>query len=247
MAVSPEDLTRQTVSQYVMSLVAHKQPRNIFMRIYKQLYSSFGPQYWWPGDSAEEIIIGAVLTQNTSWQNVARAIDRLKHSNVVSLRKILAMSDNKLARLIRPAGYFRIKTKRLKAVAGFWVQQWDTDWPRVRRASLARLRTQLLNVYGIGPETADSILLYAFNKPTFVVDAYTQRIGGRHGLFPPGASYADIQKIVESAIPHRPVLYNEYHALLVRLGKEYCRGRPRCLDCPLKHRIFFRKNRRPID
>lgn len=230
-----------------MSPRAHKQYRNIFMRIYEQLHSSFGPQHWWPGDSIEEIIIGAVLTQNTSWQNVARAIDRLRNRDALSLRKILEVSDNTLARLIRPAGYFRIKAKRLKAVARFWVQEWDTDWPRVRRSSLARLRTQLLNVYGIGPETADSILLYAFNKPTFVVDAYTQRIGERHGLFPPGARYADIQKIFERAIPRRPALYNEYHALLVRLGKEYCRAQPRCPHCPLNHSIFFRKDRRPTD
>jgi endonuclease-3 related protein len=224
-----------------MSPVTAKHPRNIFIHIYRQLYSAFGPQHWWPGESIEEIIIGAVLTQNTSWQNVTRAIDQLKRDNALSLRTIIRMPENNLARMIRSAGYFKIKTRRLKAVAHFWIQQWHADWRRVRRAPLASLRTQLLDVYGVGPETADSMLLYAFNKPTFVVDAYTRRIGERHRLFPADAKYPDIQKAFESAIPRRPPLYNEYHALLVRLGKEYCRAQPRCFACPLHHPVFYRK------
>lgn len=202
---------------------------------YPLLLERFGPQHWWPGVSPLEVMVGAVLTQNTSWRNVERAIDRLKAHSALSVRAILEHSDSALAELIRPAGYFNIKAQRLKALCAYLAEQGvAADPSRLRHlATLAELRAQLLAVRGVGPETADSILLYALELPVFVVDAYTRRIFGRLGLLSGLEGYADIQGCFHGHLPAQVPLYNEYHALIVRLGKDVCRPRPRCGDCPL--------------
>ncbi|HOU37185.1 MAG TPA: endonuclease III domain-containing protein, partial [Candidatus Omnitrophota bacterium] len=205
-------------------------------RVYGILLEHFGPQHWWPGDSAFEIIVGAILTQNTNWQNVARAVENLKRASALSAGKLRRMNNSAVARLIRPSGYYRLKTKRLKNFLDVLHSSYGGSLARMRRAPLAALRQQLLSVNGIGPETADSILLYAFNKPVFVVDAYTRRIFSRHGLVPADASYGDIQTYCMRNLAGGSGVFNEFHALIVRLGKEYClKTKPRCGSCPLKY------------
>lgn len=213
---------------------------NLFERIYLRLFDFFGPQRWWPGDTIEEIIIGAVLTQNTNWSNVERAISNLKRENALSLKKILSLSPNRLSDLIRPSGYYNIKEKRLRAVADFFVQRCGCSFDLLNDIPLDVIRSDLLSVYGVGPETADSILLYALNRPVFVVDAYTRRIGTRHGLFTEHDNYESIRRIFESSIKVDIPLFNEFHALIVRLGKFYCKPLPLCELCPLHHEKYYR-------
>jgi endonuclease-3 related protein len=212
---------------------------NLFERIYGQLYDFFGPQRWWPGESTEEIIIGAILTQNTNWSNVERAIHNLKRENALSLKKIFSLSPHSLSEMIRPSGYYNIKEKRLRAVADYFVRRCDSRFDMLNNIPLDALRSELLSVYGVGPETADSILLYALSRPVFVVDAYTRRIGVRHGLFPKNVTYEFIRNIFESSLEKKVPLFNEYHALIVRLGKDYCRSVRRCDSCPLNDKNFF--------
>jgi endonuclease III related protein len=202
--------------------------------IYDRLYRRFGPQHWWPGDTPFEIIIGAILTQNTNWDNVKKAIDNLKKNNLLTPEKLYRLDIAELAELIRPAGYYNIKAGRLKSFLNRLFEKFDGDLDRLSSLPADRLREELLSIKGIGPETADSICLYAFGKPVFVVDAYTGRILGRHWLLEPGAGYEDIRMLFESALPKEPPLYNEYHALLVRLGKEHCKTKPQCEGCPLE-------------
>jgi endonuclease-3 related protein len=180
-------------------------------------------------------MVGAILTQNTSWQNVERAIVNLKKARALSWRRMRRLSQRALARLIRPAGYYNIKARRLKNFLRFLERHYSGDLRRMKRRPAARLRQELLSVNGIGPETADSILLYALDKPVFVIDAYTRRWMARHRLAAAEASYGDLQKIFMEALPPQTSLFNEYHALIVRLGKEYCRKtKERCVVCPLK-------------
>lgn len=180
------------------------------LQIYQKLYAKFGPQYWWPGDSREEIIIGAILTQSTRWENVEKAIANLKQKNLISFSKILKTHNSKLAQIIKPAGYHNQKAKKLKAVAKFFLTT----------KNQIPTRQQLLNVFGIGPETADSIRLYAYGQPEFVVDAYTKRIFSRLKLIKPNAKYLEIKDFFESNLKNDAKLFNEYHALIVRAGKE---------------------------
>ncbi len=180
------------------------------MRIYQKLYAKFGPQHWWPGDSREEIIIGAILTQSTAWKNVEKAIANLKQNNLINFSRILKTRNSKLAQIIKPAGYNNQKAKKLKAVSEFFLAAGDRT-PK---------RGELLNVFGIGPETADSILLYAYDQPEFVVDAYTKRIFSQLKLIKPDAKYHEIKTVFESKLPKDAKLFNEYHALIVRAGKE---------------------------
>ena len=202
--------------------------------IYHRLYKHFGPQHWWPGQTPLEIMIGAVLTQNTNWRNVEKAINNLKQAALLDADKLFTLPPEDLAPLIRPAGYFNIKAKRLKALIDwFWVQ-YGGDPKRLQEKPADQLREELLALKGIGPETADSILLYAIGKPVFVVDAYTARILSRHHLVCPPVEYQDIQDLFESALPRDTALYNEYHALLVCCGKEFCKPRPLCKGCPLE-------------
>jgi endonuclease-3 related protein len=206
-----------------------------FLPPFERLLEHFGPQHWWPGETPFEVMVGAVLTQNTAWGNVEKAIDRLKAADTLNCRAILTLADAELADLIRPAGYFNVKTKRLKALCQFLVERSVAEQPEALAGqdSLAALRHDLLAVHGIGEETADSILLYALNLPDFVVDAYTRRIFGRLGLLAGTESYAAIKALFEAKLPADVSLYNEYHALIVRLAKDYCRPRPRCAGCPL--------------
>lgn len=209
--------------------------KNIFTDIYKRLYSFYGPQGWWPGDTRLEIIVGAILTQATSWKNVEKAIRNLKKAKALSsLSKIKSMRPDRLSRLIRPAGYHNIKSKRLRNLLDFLSSEYGADLDKLARRDIGRLRQEFLSVNGIGEETADSILLYAFRKPVFVVDAYTKRIFSRHNIVKIGAKYSEIQKVFTRNLFPDEKLYNEYHALIVRLGKEYCRKTPSCARCPLK-------------
>jgi len=216
---------------------------NRVTKIYTRLYHFFGPQHWWPGETAEEVIIGAVLTQNTNWQNVETAILNLKKARLLSLERISRTPLDELATLIRPSGYYNIKAKRLKAVSEYFVRRCRGDFTTLATIPLEDLRRELLAVYGVGSETADSILLYALNRPVFVVDAYTTRIGLRHGLFKDTLDYDSIRVLFESSLPDSIPLLNEYHALLVRLGKEFCRPQPRCDSCPLNFQEYFHPQR----
>jgi endonuclease-3 related protein len=201
--------------------------------LYTILLQHYGPQGWWPGDTPLEVAVGAILTQNTNWQNVALAIDRLKQAGLLAARALYELPEAALAVHIRPAGYYNIKARRLKNFLDFLFAGYGGSLESLAAAPWPRLRSELLAVKGIGPETADSILLYALEKPAFVVDAYTFRILSRHNLAPDPCSYEELQAIFTAALPPDPALYQEYHALLVRTGKDCCRPRPRCAACPL--------------
>lgn len=202
-------------------------------QVYRQLFDALGPQHWWPGDSPWEVMIGAVLVQNTSWKNVERAIDNLREAGLVDPQRLLNVPTDELAELIRPAGYFRLKTKRLRSLLEFVVDQYDGSLETMRAADTHRLREELLGVHGIGPETADSILLYALEKPTFVVDTYTHRVFARHGWIGYDTDYHQLKEHLVSELPVDVTLYNELHALLVNVGHHYCRRQPKCEACPL--------------
>jgi endonuclease-3 related protein len=208
----------------------------IWFTPYSLLLARFGPQHWWPGETPFEVMVGAVLTQNTAWSNVEKAIGRLKETDTLNCNAILAQTDVGLANLIRPAGYFNVKTKRLKALCRYLADRGVAEAPETltEQGSLVSLRHDLLAVHGIGEETADSILLYALNRPGFVVDAYTRRVFGRLGLLTGAESYTEIKSRFEDNLSGDIALYNEYHALIVRLGKDCCRPRPRCDVCPLR-------------
>lgn len=203
---------------------------------YQRLFAALGPQHWWPGETAFEVMVGAVLTQNTAWANVERAIANLRAAGRLDCRQILALPDAALAELIRPAGYFNVKARRLKALCAFLAEQGVASAPQRLRAlgTLPELRRRLLAVHGVGEETADSILLYALELPIFVIDAYTRRIFTRLGFLHGGETYAQIQQAFMAQLPADVPLYNEYHALIVQLGKSVCRPKPRCAACPLR-------------
>ena len=202
--------------------------------IYQLLFDRFGPQHWWPGETAFEIVAGAILTQNTSWANVEKAIANLKTANLLTAEKLYHLNASKLAELIRPAGYYNIKAKRLKSFLNWLFQNYDGRLENLENLGTDRLRVELLAVKGIGRETADSILLYAFDRPIFVVDAYTARAAIRHGLIEPDADYEQLRDLFQSNLPWDVQLFNEFHALLVRLGKDFCRPKARCSGCPLE-------------
>ncbi len=203
------------------------------LRYYRVLYEHYGPQKWWPADSPFEVIVGAILTQNTTWRNVEKAIDRLKKHGLLHPEKIVRLGRERLASAIRSAGYFRVKAERLLCFMSFFRDGYGFDMERMRGSATSKLREELLGVRGIGPETADSILLYSLDKPVFVVDAYTRRILSRHSLIDENAGYNQVQQTFMSNLPNDVHLFNEYHALLVRVGKEYCRKKPECAGCPL--------------
>lgn len=204
------------------------------LQIYELLYQRYGPQYWWPGESRFEIIIGAILTQNTNWQNVEKAISNLKSANLMDEQKLHTLATEKLAELIRPAGYYNIKAVRIKNFLNWLFENHGGSLLSAEAMDTYLLRAALLGIKGIGPETADSIALYAFNKPVFVVDAYTARVMTRHRLIEPGAGYESLQELFMSALPQDCKLFNEYHALLVQVGKDHCRKAARCPGCPLE-------------
>jgi len=211
------------------------QDRVSLRKVYETLHEYFGDLHWWPGDSPFEVIVGAILTQNTAWKNVETAIGRLKAGDLLHPARLRHLADQHLADLIRPAGYFRVKTKRLKAFLQFLYQEYQDDLNALFAEDLWVLRKRLLSVHGIGEETADSILLYAAGKPVFVVDAYTRRMMQRHRFISGKARYADIQTLFMTGLPRSAPLFNQYHALLVNTGKQFCRKQnPKCEIGPLQ-------------
>jgi len=208
--------------------------RNQLLNYFRALFDSFGPQQWWPAETPFEVIVGAILTQNTNWKNVEKGIEGLKRNGLMHPHRLASAEPGDLHPLLRPVGYFRVKTDRLLAFLRFFRRDYDLDIRKFEGVETNRLRDQLLEVRGIGPETADSILLYALNRPVFVVDAYTRRVLTRHRLIDESASYADIQRLFMNSLSRDASLYNEYHSLLVRVGKDHCRPKPRCEGCPLE-------------
>ncbi len=202
--------------------------------IYELLYAAFGPQRWWPGETPFEIITGAILTQNTSWANVEKAIRNLKSADLLTAEALHRIDVSQLAQLIRPAGCYNVKAKRLKSFRDWLFDNYDGALASLERVNTDQLRAELLAVKGIGRETADSILLYALGRPVFVVDAYTARITVRHGLIEPDADYEQLRELFESNLPRDTQLFNEYHALLVRAAKEFCKPKAKCPGCPLE-------------
>jgi endonuclease III related protein len=203
-------------------------------KIYKKLYRCFGPQKWWPGDDPFEIAVGAILTQNTNWGNVEQAIRNLKKNDVLSPHGIYGLSVLELASLIKPAGYFNVKAQRLRSFLEFLSNDYHGRMANMMSEDADHLRQKLLKVHGIGPETADSILLYALEKPVFVIDAYTKRVLLRHGIMASEKSYDELQELFHCSFTKDVGLYNEYHALFVRVGKTFCkRTKPLCEKCPL--------------
>ncbi len=208
--------------------------RESLTEIYELLYNAFGPQNWWPGETPFEIIAGAILAQNTNWTNVEKAIANLKSAECLSPQGLRHIELARLAELIRPAGYYNLKSRRLKNFVDWLFDNYEGEVENLRSVDTDRLRTELLTVKGVGRETADSILLYALDRPIFVVDAYTARIAIRHGLIEPDAGYEQLRELFESNLPQDIQLFNEYHALLVRAGKEFCKTKARCSGCPLE-------------
>ncbi len=207
--------------------------------IYNILYKTYGPRKWWPADTPFEVIAGAILTQNTSWNNVEKAITKLKANKTLTPGKLKEMSKNRLASLIKSCGYYNIKATRLKHFAEYLVKNYGGSLKKFFSNSTPHTREELLAINGIGPETADSILLYAANRPVFVVDAYTKRILQRQGLIKPNATYEQIQKLFEDNFPKNSRLFNEYHALIVQHGKDVCRKKPICSACVLRKECKF--------
>ena len=201
--------------------------------IFKRLIACYGPQYWWPAGEPFEVMVGAILTQQTTWLNVEKATSNLKEAKALSPEALRRLDLPEVARLIRPSGYYNAKALKLKSLAHWLGEYYDDQLDKLSSSSTAELRRQLLSVHGIGPETADSIILYATGKPIFVIDAYTRRIFSRIGLAPNGNSYAIYQAFFMDNLTADAGLFNEYHALLVRLGKDACRKKPHCLKCCL--------------
>jgi endonuclease-3 related protein len=202
--------------------------------MYRRLLRAYGPQHWWPAESPTEVVIGAILTQNTAWTNVERAIANLRGADLLSFEGLRDISQQRLAELIRPSGTFRVKATRLKAfVDRLWADH-EGSLPALLEGDIVRARARLRSIPGIGPETADAILLYAGNRPTFVIDTYTQRVLRRHQLVDASAGYQQVQAVFLANLPCEIPLWNEYHALLVTVGKHHCRALARCEGCPLQ-------------
>lgn len=218
-----------------MAIILNKSFPSTVTDIYKKLYDSYGPQGWWPAKNRFEMIVGAILTQNTAWPNVEKALKNLRAAGYLSSpSKLHSLNIKKLARLIHPAGYYNVKSRRLKNFTTFLVKKYSGSLDALAKVRTDRLRQELLGINGIGPETCDSILLYGFNRPLFVVDAYTKRIFSRHGLFAEDRAYESVREIFMNNLPSEEKVFNEYHALIVRLGKDHCRKSPVCGECPLE-------------
>ncbi len=216
------------------------------MAVYRALFNHLGSQGWWPGRTRLEIIVGAILTQNTAWSNVERAIASLRREKALNIRRLHDVPLEKLADWIRPAGYYRVKARRLRSFTTWLQREFGGDLRRLFALSTDELRKRLLSVSGIGPETADSIVLYAADRPVFVVDAYTRRLLERHEWCQPRAAYDEIASLFVSALPRDAALFNEYHALIVAVGKRYCRSRPVCRECPLRAFLPRSQKRLPV-
>ena len=207
---------------------------SLLREVYDRLLARFGPQQWWPGESPFEVMLGAVLVQNTSWKNVELAIANLREAGVLDPHRLDKLPQAELEELIRPAGYWRVKARRLRNLLAWLVGRHGGSLEALAALPDDALREELLAIHGIGPETADSILLYALARRAFVVDAYTARDFARHACIDAEADYHQIQEYFQSGLAGDAALFNEYHALLVRLGKEYCRKTPQCEGCPLE-------------
>jgi endonuclease-3 related protein len=205
------------------------------LEIYGRLDAAYGDQRWWPGETPFEVAVGAILTQNTAWHNVERAIANLKEAGLLEPAKLAALPAQAVAPFIKPAGYYNVKAGRLRRFLDFLFEEYGGDVAAMAQETLVTVRPKLLAVRGVGPETADSILLYACGLPTFVVDAYTYRVLRRHGLAQDAATYDELKELFESNLEADVRLYKQYHALLVRVGRERCRRRePLCEGCPLE-------------
>ncbi len=215
------------------SLMGKRERKTKLLEIYHLLFAAYGPRHWWPAETREEVMIGAVLTQNTAWKNVQRAIAALRKAGKLNLRGIAHMPTPKLAQLIRSSGFYNQKSQALKIFAEYFGERFGFDLPRMREAGLRELRRELLELYRIGPETADSILLYALEKPIFVIDAYTKRIFSRHEFLKFEEPYEVFQRFFMDHLPQDLRLYNEYHALIVHTGHRFCKPKPLCPECPL--------------
>ena len=226
-AVARHGRSRQTAGE-------ESSPGSLIPCIQQRLDEHFGPLDWWPADSPFEVAVGAILTQNTAWTNVEYAIGNLKHAGALTAEVLVGLAPAKLEELIRPAGFFRQKAGRLQALSRHLVENWSGDVTALCSGPLAEARSRLLSLAGIGPETADSILLYAAARPSFVVDAYTRRIFRRIGLLQGNESYDEIRRLFMQHLPKDVPLYNEYHAQIVQLAKTCCRKQtPLCSTCPL--------------
>jgi endonuclease-3 related protein len=208
--------------------------------IYGRLRKHFGFLNWWPGETTFEIFVGAILTQQTSWKNVEKAIANIKKENCMNIDCIASISINKLEEMIRPAGYYRQKAKRLKNIC-ISIKDEYGSLEAMFRLGTTELRNKLLSYNGIGNETADSIVLYAAEKPVFVIDAYTKRIMHRLGITPENISYNELQKYFEKRVPKNIKIYKDFHAQFVELGKNYCKKKPACNECPLNSLCSYAK------
>jgi len=227
------EITRPSRYNALMVLSSKKQ-REVLKGFYKALFSSFGPQGWWPGRTKFEVVVGAILTQNTNWKNVEKAIKNLKSRRLLNPQGMHDLSVHELAALIRPAGYFNVKAKRLKHFLNHLFDNYSGNLDGFFKRRTDVLREELLNINGIGPETADSILLYAANRPIFVIDAYTKRILLRHCMIKKHTDYHEMQRLFMENLVHDSPMFNEYHALIVKTGKDFCKTKePLCSRCPL--------------
>ena len=210
--------------------------RATLLDYYRDLHSRYGPQDWWPGESPFEVAVGAILVQGTKWRNVEKAIATLKTYGLLDPVRILETDDETLGLAIRPSGTFRVKARRLRTFVRWFVDR-GGDVDRIRELGLSRLREELLEIRGIGRETADAILLYAFGLPSFVIDRYTWRILTRHEMAPEDVTYEEMKEMFEGSLGRDRELYNEFHALIVRVGIEHCRSKAKCAGCPLEKRL----------
>ena len=208
--------------------------RKLLTEIYRLLFTHYGPQHWWPADTTFEVMVGAILTQSAAWGNVEKAISNLKQSEALTPVSLRKLSIDELAKLIYPSGYYKAKALKLKKFVEHLEEAYQDSLDKLFSLDIPQLRNELLSIHGIGPETADSIILYAAHKPTFVIDAYTRRIISRLGLSPQRDDYAAFQALFMDNLPADEKLFNEYHALFVRHGKESCKKAPLCDHCCLK-------------
>ncbi len=221
------------MTQWTVKYTVTESVKNLLEDIYRRLFKQYGPQYWWPAETTFEVMIGAILTQSAAWKNVETAINTLKTSGLMSPAALREKSPEEIALLIRSAVYYNVKARKLKALVEYIGSECDDDLSEQFEKDTGQLRDGLLSVWGIGEETADSILLYAANKPVFVIDAYTRRIFSRIGIQPDKDTYSDWQGMFMKNLSADVGLFNEYHALLVHLGKEICRPKPLCFECKL--------------
>ena len=208
------------------------------IQIYERLLKHFGRQHWWPADTPFEVIVGAVLTQQTSWKNVEKAINNLKENGLLNISSLTRVNLRRLEMVIRSAGYFHQKAERLRGICRYIYKNYGEDLNKLFSKPIPNLREELLSLKGLGPETADSIILYAANKPIFVIDAYTKRMAHRLGMTDLD-KYEDLRRYFEKHLPNDLELYQEFHALIVELGKNYCKTKPDCSPCPLRKKCEF--------